>query len=54
MPEDYDGDGQIKFGAEVLWAEISSESNKFWVGLHIIDISSDALSEFKAFVDDYV
>jgi hypothetical protein len=54
MPEDYEGDGRIEFGAEVLWAEISGDSNQFWVGFHIIDISVEAKSQFKAFVDNYV
>lgn len=54
IPEDYEGDGQIEFGAEVLWAEISSDSNQSWIGIHIIDISVEAESRFKAFIDNYV
>ncbi len=54
VPEDYNGAGQIEFGAEVLWAESSGDSNQFWVGMHIIDISSDAVSRFEGFVENYL
>ncbi len=54
IPKDCEGGGQIEFGAEVLWAEMSGDSNQFWVGIHIIDISVDAETQFKAFVDNYV
>ncbi len=54
IPKDYDGASQIEFGAEVLWAEISGHANQFWVGMHIIDISSEAESQYEAFVENYL
>ena len=54
IPKDCDGTGQIEFGAEVLWTEMSDDSNHFWVGMHIIDISTEAGSKYEAFVENYV